>query len=70
METFPLADSPAVISFYGAPLYPTQPHTPESGKPPPNFDLVRPALPLLARLLFSQVQRTMQYFFFLFNVGL
>jgi hypothetical protein len=25
------------------------------GKPAPNFELVRPALPLLARLLFSQV---------------
>ena len=28
------------------------------GKPPPNFELVKPALPLLARLLFSQDMET------------
>ncbi len=28
------------------------------GKPPPNFEVVRPALPLLARLLFSQDNET------------
>jgi hypothetical protein len=28
------------------------------GKPPPSFELVRPALPLLARLLFSQDMET------------